>query len=205
MRRRMFEVTRQEHGYGSRLSGFTFGKDDLVARIYDKTLESAVTGKTWPELLWTGRAPDLPVWRVEFQYRRPVLAALGLTGMGDVLRHRQGLWDYGTRWLSLREKRPDSNRGRRPLAPAWAQLAGACVSGSAVPLIRDRVREAEVRRLTQGLVGYATSVEAARAGHGVGGALAATVPSVRPYLTQRGASFAELVATKRQHRLDVTA
>ena len=201
----MFEVTRQEHGYGSRLSGFTFGKDDLVARIYDKTLESAVTGKTWPELLWTGRAPDLPVWRVEFQYSRPVLAALGLTGMGDVLRHRQGLWDYGTRWLSLREKRPDSNRGRRPLAPAWAQLAGACVSGSAVPLIRDRVREAEVRRLTQGLVGYATSMEAARAGHGVGGALAATVPSVRPYLTQRGASFAELVATKRQHRLDVTA
>jgi hypothetical protein len=205
LRRRMFEVTRQEHGYGSRLSGFTFGKDDLVARIYDKTLESAVTGKTWPELLWTGRAPDLPVWRVEFQYRRPVLAALGLTGMGDVLRHRQGLWDYGTRWLSLREKRPDSNRGRRPLAPAWAQLAGACVGGSAVPLIRDRVREAEVHQLTQGLVGYATSMEAARAGHGVGGALVATVPSVGPYLTQRGASFAELVATKRQRRLDVTA
>ena len=82
-------MTRQEHGYGSRLSGFTFGKDDLVARIYDKTLESAVTGKTWPELLWTGRAPDLPVWRVEFQYRRPVLAALGLTGMGDVICHRE--------------------------------------------------------------------------------------------------------------------
>jgi len=205
LRRRMFEVTRQEHGYGSRLSGFTFGKDDLVARIYDKTLESAVTGKTWPELLWTGRAPDRPVWRVEFQYRRPVLAALGLTGMGDVLRHRQGLWDYGTRWLSLREKRPDSNQGRRPLAAAWAQLAGACLGGSAVPLIRDRVREAEVRQLTQGLVGYATSMEAARAGHGVGGALVATVPSVQSYLAQRGASFAELVAAKRQRRLDVTA
>jgi len=46
LRRRMFELTRQEHGYGSRLSGFTVGKDDLVARIYDETLESAVTGKT---------------------------------------------------------------------------------------------------------------------------------------------------------------
>jgi hypothetical protein len=67
------------------------------------------------------------------------------------------------------------------------------------------VRAAEVGQLTQGLVGYATSVEAARAGHGVGGALVATVPSVRPYLTQRGASFAELVASKRQRRLDVTA
>jgi hypothetical protein len=175
----------------------------LVARIYDKTLESAATGKTWPELLWNGRDPDQPVWRVEFQFRRPVLGAMGLTGMGDVIGHRQGLWDFGTRWLSLRAEARDSNRGRRPVATQWAQLAGACVGGSAVPLIRERVRQAELGRLTQGLVGYASSVAALGSAHGVGAALATTVPSVRPYLAQRGASFAELVEAKRARRLDV--
>ena len=203
LRRRTFEVPRQEHGYGRRLSGFTFGKGNLLARIYDKTLEAGVTGKTWPELLWEGRSPDRPVWRVEFQFRRPVLAAMGLTGMSDVIRHRQGLWEYRTRWLTLRTRVRDSNRARWPVAPEWVQLAAAGIGGSAEPLIRERVREAELQRLTQGLVGYASSVEAMGGARGVGGALTATVPSVRPYLAHRGASFAELVGAKRQRRLDL--
>ncbi len=202
MRRRVFEVTRQEHGYGGRLSGFTFGKGDLVARIYDKTLECAVTTKSWPELLWQGRNANRPVWRVEFQFRRPLLEAIGLMGTGDVVRRRQGLWDYGVRWLSLRAPGGDSNPARWPVAVEWAQLAAACIGGSAEPLIRERVREAELRRLTQGLVGYASSVEAANGAHGLGGALAASVPSVRPYLAERGVAFPELVAAKRARRLE---
>jgi hypothetical protein len=203
LRRRVFELPRQVHGYGRRLSGFTFGKGDLLARVYDKTLETAVTGKTWPELLWGSRDPELPIWRLEFQFRRPVLAELGLHGVADVIRNRQGLWDFGTRWLTLRTRVPDSNRARWPLAPEWVQLAAAGMGGSAVPLIRERVREAEIGRLTQGLVGYATSVEAVGAARGVGGALAGTVPSVGPYLAHRGASFAELVAAKRERRVEV--
>jgi hypothetical protein len=205
LRRRTFEVPRQQHGYGRRLSGFTFGKGDLLARIYDKTLEAAVTGKTWPELLWESRDPERPVWRVEFQFRRPVLASMGLNGMADVIRHRQGLWDYGTRWLTLRKRVRDSNLSRWPVAPEWVQLSAAGIGGSAEPLIRERVREAQLQRLTQGLVGYASSVEAMGGARRVGGALTATVPSVHPYLTHRGASFAELVGVKRQRRLDVRA
>lgn len=203
LRRRIFELPRQAHGYGRRLSGFTFGKGDLLARVYDKTLETAVTGKTWAELLWEGRDAKLPVWRVEFQFRRQVLAELALHGTADVIRHRQGLWDFGTRWLTLRTQVADSNRARWPLAPEWVQLARTGMGGSAVPLIRERVRQAEIGRLTQGLVGYATSVAAMGAARGVGGALTATVPSVRPYLEQRGASFAELVGAKRARRVDV--
>ena len=202
MRRRMLEVTRQAHAYGGRFSGFTFGKGDLLARIYNKTLENAVTRRTWPELLWEGRDPGLPVWRVEFQFRRSILAETGLMGMDDAVRHRQGLWDYGCRWLSLRAPSPDSNRGRRPVASEWAQLASARIGGSAVPLIRERVREAEVGRLTQGLVGYASSLEAADGAQGLGRALVVSVPTVPPYLAHRGASFEELVRAKRERRLD---
>jgi hypothetical protein len=40
------------------------------------------------------------------------------------------------------------------VAPAWAQLAGACIGGSAVLLIRENIRAAKLDRLTQDLVGY---------------------------------------------------
>jgi hypothetical protein len=204
LRRRTFEVPRQMHGYGRRLSGFSFGAGDLVARLYDKTLEMSIKGHTWPELLWRERDPAQPVWRVEVQYRRPVLGAMGLTGMREVVDRRQGLWEYGTRWLSLRVPTQDSNRARWPVAPQWEELAQAPIGGCAQPLIRDRVRQDDVLRLTQGLVGYASSVEAMGAARGVGSALAATVPSVRPYLEHRGASFAELVVVKRERALQVT-
>jgi hypothetical protein len=126
---------------------------------------------------------------------------MGLTGMREVVEHRQGLWEYGTRWLSLRVPTRDSNRARWPVAPEWEALTRAPIGGRAEPLIRERVREVEVLRLTQGLVGYATSVEAMGAARGVGRALTATVPSVRRYLEHRGASFAELVRVKRGRRL----
>jgi hypothetical protein len=201
LRRRMFDVPRQQHGYGRQLSGFTLGKGDLLARVYNKSLEVAISGHTWPEMLWQGVDARQPVWRIEFQFRRPVLAAMGLNTTADVLAHRQGLWNYGTHWLTLRRRSSDTNPARWPVAGEWMQIASATMGGSAVPLIRERIREAELLRLTQGLVGYATSVEAADGGRGVGGALATTVPSVRPYLERRGASFAELVGAKRERRV----
>jgi hypothetical protein len=129
LRRRMFDVPRQQHGYGRQLSGFTFGKGDLLARVYNKSLEIAISGNSWPEMVWQGGDPEQPVWRIEFQFRRPVLGAMGLNGMDDALRHRQGLWDYGTRWLTLRTRMADTNRSRWPLAPAWQQLAEASIGG----------------------------------------------------------------------------
>jgi hypothetical protein len=203
LRRGMFDVPRQQHGYGRQLSGFTFGKGDLLARVYNKSLEIAISGQTWPEMLWQGGEPGQPVWRTEFQFRRPVLVAMGLNGMDDIVRHRQGLWDYGASWLTLRTRMADTNRARWPLAPAWTQLARASLGGSAVPLIRERIRAANLERLTQGLVGYGSSIEAMDGAEGLGHALSASVPAVQPYLARRGASFGDLVAAKREQRLEV--
>jgi hypothetical protein len=132
LRRRMFELPREQHGYGRHLSGFTFGKGDVVARVYDKTRETAVSGQTWPELLWEGRDPDQAVWRTEFQFRRPILASLGLFGMSDVVGRRQGLWHFGTRWLTLRAPTRDSNRAR-------------CVTERAKAATRDQVKTGHLR------------------------------------------------------------
>lgn len=74
--------------------------------------------------------------------------------MSNVISHRQQLWHFGTRLLTLRAPIRDSNRARWPVAPAWAQLAGACIGGSAVLMIRENIRAAQLDRLTQDLVGH---------------------------------------------------
>jgi hypothetical protein len=96
----------------------------------------------------------------------------------------------------------DTNRARWPLAPAWQQLAEASIGGSAVPLIRERIRNADLQRLTQGLVGYGSSLEAIGGAQDLGTALAMSVPTIRPYLVHKGASFTDLVAAKREQRLE---
>lgn len=73
IRRRVYLAAAEAHRMRRELSGFTFGKGDLLARIYNKTRELAATGDSWPELLWEGADRDRPVWRVEFQFRSGAL------------------------------------------------------------------------------------------------------------------------------------
>lgn len=81
------------HHDGRRFTGFTFGRDAMVARIYDKGLEIAHSGKVWMREVWGGRLdPSAPVWRLEFQLRRQLLAECSLTTPEDVLSRREGLW-----------------------------------------------------------------------------------------------------------------
>ena len=112
LRRRVFEVPRQQHGYGRRLSGFSFGTGDLVARPYDKTLEMSVKGHTWPELLWGDGIPPSRCggWRSSTggrcwpRWGSPGCASGRLTCFGSP----RGWWDTPARW-------------RRPTVPAgWA-------------------------------------------------------------------------------------
>lgn len=181
-------------------SGFTFGKGDVVARIYDKTVEMGTD--TWPELMWVGRDEDEHVWRIEFQYRRKALKELRVFHPEDVLHHRQGLWQYGLKWLSLRERTKDQTRSRWHVAGVWTELGSAAIGGSAVPLIRERIHEVDVARLTQGLVGFATSLEALGEAQGLSKVVAHQVPAVSKYLAHRGTGMGEIVEAKKRRVLD---
>ncbi len=91
------------HHEGRRFTGFTFGRDVIVARLYDKGLEIGHSGKGWMQEIWGHRLdPSAPVWRLEFQLRRAVLAECSLTTPEEVLARGQSLWAYAMRWLSLR-------------------------------------------------------------------------------------------------------
>jgi hypothetical protein len=201
-RRWEFEADRQMHTRGRRLSGFTFGRGAVLARIYDKSLELAVTGETWPEVIWRGADRERPVWRVEVQYRRQALKAFGLKTVADVLLLRQDLWDYGMRWLSLREPNGDSNRARWPEAPVWAVLRQAAIGLPRCELVRER-REAAARlRLLRGFVGYATSLAACGEDDDLEVALREVVPEVQAYLARKETTFEDVVVRKREVRLD---
>jgi hypothetical protein len=201
-RKTEFETDRQMHTRGRRLSGFVFGRGAIVARIYDKTLELAVRGETWPQVIWEGADPNRPVWRVELQFRRPALKAFRLRTVADVLAARQDLWDYGMRWISLREPTADTNRSRWPEAPMWTVLQEAVQGSPCSELVRERKEAASRLRLLRGFVGYATSLAACDDQvEDVEEALRDVVPEVQAYLARKGMTFEDVVTVKREQRL----
>lgn len=203
IRRRAFEVPAQLHGVGRRLSGFMFGKEAVVARIYDKTLEMQTRGHTWQELLWEGRDAARPVWRVEFQFRRDALRSFHVASVEHALELRQALWEYGMTWLSLRTPTDHHSPNRWPVDPVWTDLGHAWMGSPRSELVRDRLRTADELRLVRGLVGYASSLEALDRRLDLGVVVERHVPSARRYLAVRGEAFGDIVKRKRRRRLEL--
>ena len=90
-------------------------------------IESRKSGKEYLHALWNeaGWQGDLPVWRMEFQFKREVLDQLQLAGLPDVLGHLAGLWNYATSdWLRLcLPSDSDGTRSRWPIRPLWIALS----------------------------------------------------------------------------------
>src|SRR5215472_11739982 len=98
--RRGFEERNEAFTVGDRLTGLMFGRDALVARLYDKTQEIRRRGISWLPDLWGIDTQSGPVWRLEFQFRRKVLVEFDLRGVEDTLASLQDLWRYGVSdWL----------------------------------------------------------------------------------------------------------
>ena len=98
---------------------------DLAARIYDKTAEVRRRGVSWLPDLWGTEGSDPPVWKLEFKYRRAVLAEFILSSVDEVVASVQDLWRYGTEeWVSLRVPTNHSVRRRWPVDPVWEEIRG---------------------------------------------------------------------------------
>ena len=112
-----------QHRKNRRVQTFTFGRDEVVLRVYNKSDEvNESSGKFWLHPLWGGQAED--VWRVEWQVRKDTLKRFSLRtfddlfdGYGDLLRY------LVSEHTSLRVKTEDSNSTRWPIHPLWALLA----------------------------------------------------------------------------------
>lgn len=113
----------------------------LMARLYNKLLECKKRGKGYLLDLWAqaGWNQVHPVWRLEFEFRREVLAQLNLDSLPSVLSNLDGLWSYATTdWLKLCEPNPqDRTRSRWPIHPLWMDLADIDWESPGGPLLRS--------------------------------------------------------------------
>lgn len=144
--RREAWVTRASavHQYAedSWFTGWSIGAGGtLMGRLYDKLFECKKSRKEYLLDLWRQAGWDglQPVWRMEFQFKREVLAQLGLDMLPKVLEHLSGLWSYATtEWLKLCvPSEADKTRSRWPVHPLWMALASVDWETPGGPLSRE--------------------------------------------------------------------
>ena len=128
-------VTRVEtmslhYSYGQ-FSGWSFGsKGDIIARLYEKTLEvEKKSHKLYLHELWKAAGWDgtTQVWRMEFEAKRNALVSLQLPKLSHLLPNQAALWEYLTeKWLRLTVPTDtDTNRARWNNHPLWDFIAAA--------------------------------------------------------------------------------
>jgi hypothetical protein len=147
-------------------TGYTWGSGarGIMCRLYLKTLELAQKGKEWMREVWE-REPGYvradPVWRLEIELKREVLADLGVSGW-DASR-LPSLWGYAVGapgeggWISRR--RPDGcvNRSRWPVSDDWLMLQRASFGGPSCAAVRERHRFATLDELMRQAIGVLTT------------------------------------------------
>lgn len=188
------------HFTGRAFTGFQFGRDQVVARLYDKSREAAESGKSaWLPAVWGERLDrDEPVWRLEFQFRRKGIASFNLHGAREALACRQDLWREGVRWLSLRVPTANQQRTRWPVDPRWRALSEVSIGSSPTGVLRHRIRLCEEARVIAGAVGYLSSLGAVLDVSSLDAALEELGRRGSEYLARRGRSFGQDVHRKRR-------
>jgi hypothetical protein len=159
------------YAVSEQFSGWTVGLGGIMAcRLYNKLLEADESSRADLIPLWRagGWKPGEPVWRVEFQLRREVLAQHDLVGLDSVLANLTGLWSYAcTEWLRLTIPNPDDQtRSRWPLHPLWGYLSSIDWETDGWPLVRSfqPTRLPDEKRLFSLAVG---SIASYMAKHGI--------------------------------------
>jgi hypothetical protein len=107
--------------FGSRNSG------SILARIYDKTIESEKSGSAYWRVIWGERFDQhAPVLRVEFELGRSALREFGVNTPEQALDAAGSLWgSLTTGWLTHRVPTPDNTRTRWPVSPQWESVRRA--------------------------------------------------------------------------------
>lgn len=187
---------------GDDLETLYFGSGKpLMARLYDKTKESAGKGTDWWVIKWgQSYQPDEQVWRVEFQIERAYLKDVGLSTPEQVLAASPALWSkLTTEWLTLRVPSGNSNRSRWPVSPAWEVVQAATFEGSTIQpeLIRSGQMRGDLRKITPLTVGLLSSVAALTGARDEEDLMALLGDFLARDARVRGVNFRDRVSVKR--------
>ncbi|ACL67025.1 hypothetical protein A2cp1_3699 [Anaeromyxobacter dehalogenans 2CP-1] len=203
---------RTSHVQRKVFTGFMFGHGDVAGRLYCKSIEIERSQKKWFRNIWAASKaydPKRPVWRLEFQLRRPAIVSMELDGehgpldtWEDVLESSGALWRYLTRkWLALKHR---TKQSRQNFHPAWDALARLGFStgpweGTEADLYRIH-RQDSAERATGQIAGYLARGLAEHMFHestdelvqpSLDDALPAIVERVRLHTKRRGRSVEE--------------
>jgi hypothetical protein len=183
---------KDEYYYGGKLSGFTIGRGNpMMARIYNKTNEIKESGKEWFKNIWNENGWDCnrDVWRVEFQLRRGVLKELGINSVEDYQGKQEELWSYLTnKWLILNDDK-------------WKviqQNKDPVIS----PLVREKVIEGDLKRLTNQTNGLIVSIGAYANFKSMDESLEYLKKTAEYNLKQKGTNYMESVNKRRNKYLN---
>ncbi len=183
---------------GDQPNGFQFGKGAVLARIYNKTKETVIHNKSWIEAVWR-QCPEYdsskPVWRIEYQFRRPALKEFGISTVDDAFAKLKGLWTYGLEWLSLRTG-DETRKERRPIEPSWATLAEADFPGRPCSRVRQTKSLCESERALEQILGYLAPLGARWNINSIKGLMILVVPELERKCENKDVSFAQLVQKK---------
>ena len=142
---------------------FSFGKGDIVLRVYDKIAEiQQQSSKVWFYLLWH---QDQNVWRFEWQLRKKALRKFDIQTF-EHLKNQQGdiLYYLVTEHDTLRIPTTDKNRSRWPLHPIWQDLQGQIENLNNLGVHRiigqPSALEERMQRISISLYGYLKRVAA---------------------------------------------
>jgi hypothetical protein len=197
---------RTAYTMGHRFTGFVFGEGGpLLARVYDKTAEIARQGEGWLSERWGEREDERPVWRLEFQVRRRVLAEFGARSPAEVLDRLQNLWRHGTgEWLTLREQQRGQEAWRWPVDASWTVVQGVWIGAGVPGVRRQRRTETHRDRVVRFLQGGLTTLGALSGVDEIGVVLVLARREVVRYLAEQGRTFGDEVRHKRA-RLELVA
>lgn len=109
-----------QHRKSKKVQTYTFGSDQIVLRMYNKTDEiEEASHKTWFYDLW---GTDKNVWRIEWQLRKVALKFMGIESISDLNECQGDMLRMLVKDSTLRAKSNDSNRSRWGLHPIWQDL-----------------------------------------------------------------------------------
>jgi hypothetical protein len=143
-----------QHRENGKVQTFTFGREDIVLRVYDKVAEvEQQSNKVWFFTLW---GQDQDVWRIEWQVRKEVLRSFGIRTFADLQQRQGDLLRYLCEdHTSLRRPTGDENRSRWPVHPLWGDLQARVQEMSQLGVSRY---DGKMASLEERQVDYARSV-----------------------------------------------
>lgn len=142
----------------------SFGKGDMMARLYDKVLEiKQKSKKMWMFDIWGMKQipQDKIMVRVEFQMRRELLKDVQVNTLTDLFEKQQNIWAYCTNtWLKFQDN-IELHREKRHTMEWWQVIQeGYAKAQGANPSIREHILKLDMERLTRQAYGILLSLMA---------------------------------------------